>query len=207
MFTSVGKKQMIAAIDTFGASPLPSSSTRIGAVATTGIAVDQDGDRKERLLDAFAVHEHASRWRSRRCCRGANPHTASNAVGPRLAISMSNFCIERDRHHHGDGAMNGRTWKTATSAHQTNSSAAPPSHRQQRAGASAPARCGRGPGGGQSPPRSRAASGGRVPRATVPRSIRSSAGLQHGAQMRRLGGEVRRFRAAPAGAAPAGRSA
>ena len=37
MFTKVGKKQMIAAMDTFGASPLPSSSTRIGAVATTGI--------------------------------------------------------------------------------------------------------------------------------------------------------------------------
>ena len=37
MFTSVGKKQMIAAMAIFGAMPLPISSTRIGAFATTGI--------------------------------------------------------------------------------------------------------------------------------------------------------------------------
>ena len=40
MFTSVGKKQISAAMAIFGARPLPSSSTRIGALATTGIELN-----------------------------------------------------------------------------------------------------------------------------------------------------------------------
>ena len=39
MFTSVGKKQMIAAMAILGSMPLPSSSTRIGALATTGMVL------------------------------------------------------------------------------------------------------------------------------------------------------------------------
>jgi uncharacterized membrane protein len=90
MFTNVGKKQMMAAMDTFGASPLPSSSTRIGAVATTGIEWTNTAIGKKacsRLLRctntvAMAI---AAVFPSR------NPHRASNAVGPRFAISMPNF--------------------------------------------------------------------------------------------------------------------
>ena len=39
MLTSVGKKQIRAAIAIFGSMPLPRSSTRIGAFATTGIVL------------------------------------------------------------------------------------------------------------------------------------------------------------------------
>ncbi len=39
MFTSVGKKQMRAAMAILGSMPLPSSSTRIGALATTGMVL------------------------------------------------------------------------------------------------------------------------------------------------------------------------
>ena len=39
MFTRVGKKQMIAAMAILGSMPLPSSSTRIGALATTGMVL------------------------------------------------------------------------------------------------------------------------------------------------------------------------
>ncbi|MNH45417.1 hypothetical protein D3C79_1078530 [compost metagenome] len=37
MFTSVGKKHTMAAMVIFGSIPLPMISTRIGALATTGI--------------------------------------------------------------------------------------------------------------------------------------------------------------------------
>ena len=39
MFTRVGKKQMMAAMAILGSMPLPSSSTRIGALATTGMVL------------------------------------------------------------------------------------------------------------------------------------------------------------------------
>ena len=39
MLTSVGKKQMSAAIVILGSMPLPINSTRIGALATTGIVL------------------------------------------------------------------------------------------------------------------------------------------------------------------------
>ena len=39
MFTRVGKKQMSAAIAILALRPLPSSSTRIGALAITGIVL------------------------------------------------------------------------------------------------------------------------------------------------------------------------
>jgi uncharacterized membrane protein len=90
MFTSVGKKQMIAAIDTFGANPLPSSSTRIGAVATTGIEWSSTAIGKNacsmclRCTKTVAMTIAAT-------LPTTNPLSASNAVGPRFAISMSNF--------------------------------------------------------------------------------------------------------------------
>ncbi len=39
MLTRVGKKQISAAMAIFGSMPLPSSSTRIGALATTGMVL------------------------------------------------------------------------------------------------------------------------------------------------------------------------
>ena len=131
MFTSVGKKQMIAAIDTFGARPLPSSSTRIGAFATTGIELISTAIGKNACSIALAMHEHRGDGDGRRL-PSRNPHTASSAVGHRFAISMSNFSTSVAATTSGAGAMNGLTWKNAISAHQTNSSAAAPTSGSSR---------------------------------------------------------------------------
>jgi uncharacterized membrane protein len=90
MFTSVGKKQMIAAMDTFGASPLPSSSTRIGAVATTGIEWISTAIGKN-ACSALLRCTNTVAMAIAAVLPSRKPHNASSAVGHRLAISMSNF--------------------------------------------------------------------------------------------------------------------
>ena len=58
MFTSVGKKQISAAMAIFGSMPLPSSSTRIGALATTGIVLTITTTGKNASSMRLLVHEH-----------------------------------------------------------------------------------------------------------------------------------------------------
>ena len=58
MLTSVGKKQISAAMAIFGSMPLPSSSTRIGALATTGMVLISTTIGKNASSSALLVDEH-----------------------------------------------------------------------------------------------------------------------------------------------------
>ncbi len=53
-----GKKQISAAMAIFGSMPLPSSSTRIGALATTGMVLTTTTTGKKGFFHRLAVHEH-----------------------------------------------------------------------------------------------------------------------------------------------------
>ena len=90
MFTSVGKKQIKAAIAIFGSMPLPSSSTRIGALATTGIVLISTTIGKNiSSSDLKCTNSVAPMMATR--LPSTKPTSASVAVGTRLLISNPNF--------------------------------------------------------------------------------------------------------------------
>ena len=91
MLTSVGKKQISAAMAIFGSMPLPSSSTRIGALATTGMVLIITAIGKNASSSVLLVDEHRGDAGSPRGCRAGSPQIASIAVGSRLASSTPNF--------------------------------------------------------------------------------------------------------------------
>src|SRR6516164_10905082 len=111
MFTKVGKKEMTAAIAIFGAKPLPSSSTRIGALATTGIELISTTSGKkvsEIVLRCTKMVASATAMR----LPITKPPTDSTTVGQRLLISTSNFVTKVATTVKGEGAMKGGTLKT-----------------------------------------------------------------------------------------------
>ena len=88
MFTSVGKKHTSAAIVIFGSMPLPMISTSIGALATSGMALNISTTGKKMscsvlLCTKTVAIRIAARLPSRK------PPAASIAVGIRLSSSTS----------------------------------------------------------------------------------------------------------------------
>src|SRR4030095_10364886 len=117
MLTSVGKKQISAAIVILGSMPLPISSTRIGAFATTGIvliitAIGKNASWIALLWTKTVASRIAAKLPSRK------PPTASIAVGTTFDQRIGHLAIIVSTTSIGDGAMNGLMSKPATSAHQ-----------------------------------------------------------------------------------------
>ncbi len=111
MLTSVGKKQISAAMAIFGSMPLPSSSTRIGAFATTGMVLMITTSGKNVSSSPFlwtkvVAMTMAARLPSRK------PQIASTAVGQRLASSRPDFAQSVAPTSGGEGAMKGGTLRT-----------------------------------------------------------------------------------------------
>ena len=116
MLTSVGKKQISAAIVIFGSMPLPISSTRIGALATTGMVLIITAIGKNASWIALLwTNKVASRIAAKLPSR--KPPTASIAVGMTFCQSIGHLATSVWTTSWGDGAMNGLTSKPATTAH------------------------------------------------------------------------------------------
>src|SRR5438876_11852784 len=103
MLTSVGKKQISAAIVILGSMPLPISSTRIGAFATTGIVLIITAMGKNASWIALLwTNSVAIRIAARLPIR--KPPSASIAVGIRFCHSTDHFVTIVCATSWGDGA-------------------------------------------------------------------------------------------------------
>lgn len=118
MFTRVGKKQMMPAMAILGSMPLPSSSTRIGALATTGMVLTMTAMGNSASSAVLRQTNTVARLMAAKL-PSRKPSTASIAVGSRLLISMSKRCTSTSATAIGDGAMNGLMSKISTACHHT----------------------------------------------------------------------------------------
>ena len=126
MLTSVGKKQINAAIVILGSMPLPISSTRIGALATTGMVLIITAIGKNASCIALLwTNTVASKIATK--LPNMNPPTASIAVGITFCHRTGHLLIIVATTSCGDGAMNGLTSSPATTAHHRKTSPNRPS--------------------------------------------------------------------------------
>src|SRR4030081_1905337 len=116
MLTSVGKKQINAAIVILGSIPLPISRTRIGALATTGMVLIITAIGKNASWIALLwTNTVASRMAAR--VPSMNPATGSIAVGMTFGPRTGHLLTIVSATSCGDGAMNGLTSNPVTTAH------------------------------------------------------------------------------------------
>ena len=88
MFTSVGKKHTSAAMVIFGSMPLPMISTRIGALATIGMALNISTTGKKMSCSVLLCTNIVATRIAARLPR-KKPPAASIAVGSRLSSRMA----------------------------------------------------------------------------------------------------------------------
>jgi hypothetical protein len=90
MLTRVGKKQISAAMAILGSMPLPNSSTRIGALATTGMVLMITTSGKKASSIVFLWTKTVAMTIAA-TLPSTKPDTASITVGSRFDISRPNL--------------------------------------------------------------------------------------------------------------------
>ncbi len=104
MFTSVGKKQISAAITTLAVRPGPKISTRIGAMARIGMVLMKTAMGKK-ARSTFRECTKATAIRIAARLPTAKPATLSNRVGQKFCISSGNLSIRVAATSDGAGAI------------------------------------------------------------------------------------------------------
>src|SRR5437879_8249257 len=108
MLTRVGKKQINAAIVILGSMPLPISSTRIGALATTGMVLIITAIGKNASCIALLWTNTVASKIAAKLPNMKRP-TASIAVGITFCHRIGHLLIIVATTSCGDGAMHGLT--------------------------------------------------------------------------------------------------
>ena len=121
MLTSVGKKQISAAIATFALHAVAEQQHEDRRIGHHRNGVNHHRDREERLLGGALVDEQ----RGDQDRRALPMHETGDRFdrGRReIADQQPEFVVERATTAVGAGAMNGRMWKTTTASCQSASS-------------------------------------------------------------------------------------